>query len=345
MAVHALDPIQDPRWTELLGRHEGASAFHTPGWLEALRRTYGYEPVVLTTSPPRADLANGLAFCHVRSWLTGRRMVSLPFSDHCQPLVDTPEELAELAAAWRRDVDRSSCKYLELRPLSLRAASELGLGEMASYAFHTVDLRSDLETTFRRFHKDSIQRKIRRAEREALDYEVGRTPTLVEKFYGLLLLTRLRFKLPPQPLSWFQNLASLLGDHLQIHVASKDGQPISAILTLRHKRTLVYKYGCSDSRFNNLGGTALLFWRAIQAAKEHGAEELDLGRSDWDNPGLITFKSRWGAGPSSLTYYRYPHAVSSGRGTRWKARLTPLFSRVPAGLQPAIGRLLYRHLG
>jgi CelD/BcsL family acetyltransferase involved in cellulose biosynthesis len=345
MAVHVLDPVQDPRWTELLGRHPAASAFHAPGWLEALRRTYGYEPVALTTSPPGGALENGLAYCRVRSWLTGRRMVSLPFSDHCQPLVDTPDQLAELAAAWRRDADRSRCRYVELRPLSLGAASELGLGETASYAFHMVDLRADLETTFRRFHKDSIQRRIRHAEREGLGYEVGRTAALVDKFYGLLLLTRQRFGLPPQPRSWFQNLAGLLGDGLQIHVASKDGQPVAAILTVRHGRTLVYKYGCSDTRFNNLGGTPLLFWRAIQAAKAEGAEELDLGRSDWDNPGLITFKSRWGAAQSTLTYYRYPAAVRGESRTSWMARLTPLSSRVPAALQPAMGRLLYRHLG
>ena len=51
-----LDPIRDPRWPELLNRHPGATVFHTPGWLEALRRTYGYEPGVLTTAE-REELA------------------------------------------------------------------------------------------------------------------------------------------------------------------------------------------------------------------------------------------------------------------------------------------------
>jgi CelD/BcsL family acetyltransferase involved in cellulose biosynthesis len=345
MAVHTLDPLEDPRWTDLLARDPSSSVFHTPGWLEALRRTYGYEPVVLTTSPQPADLANGLVFCHVRSWLTGRRMVSLPFSDHCQPLVGTPEHLAELATAWKQGREEQRCRYLELRPVRLQAGWDPGFGTIASYAFHALDLRPDLDTIYRGFHKSSVQRKIRRAEREGLAYEVGRTPVLVEKFYHLLLLTRRRFKVPPQPLGWFRNLAACLGDHAQVHVASRGRRPVAAILTLSHKKTLVYKYGCSDSELNHLGANALLFWKAIQAAKAGGAEELDMGRSDWNNTGLITFKSRWGATLSSLSYLGYPESARAAWGFGWRAGVAPLLSRAPMALQPTMGRLLYRHLG
>ena len=71
--------------------------FHTSGWLRALQRTYGYEPVAFTTSPPGADLDERRSlFCDIRSWLTGRRLVSLPFSDHCEPLVDDCGQLESI---------------------------------------------------------------------------------------------------------------------------------------------------------------------------------------------------------------------------------------------------------
>jgi len=63
-----------------------ASVFHSRGWLEALKRTYGYEPIVLTTTPD-GPLSNGLVLCRVKTWLS-RRLVSLPFSDHCDPLLN-----------------------------------------------------------------------------------------------------------------------------------------------------------------------------------------------------------------------------------------------------------------
>src|SRR5579862_5526560 len=80
LCCYQLDPTQDPRWTELVGRHPKASVFHTVGWLKALRCTYGYEPVAFTTSPPSGGLKNGIVFCRINSWLTGKRLVSLPFS-------------------------------------------------------------------------------------------------------------------------------------------------------------------------------------------------------------------------------------------------------------------------
>src|SRR5437899_12937930 len=89
MAVYQIDPLGDPRWADFLEEHPHACVFHTPNWLKTLSRTYGYEPFVVTTSPPRAKLSNGIVFCKLRSWLTGGRIVSLPFSDHCQPLSET----------------------------------------------------------------------------------------------------------------------------------------------------------------------------------------------------------------------------------------------------------------
>ena len=56
MTVWQIDPVQDPRWAVFIERHPGATVFHTPGWLEALRRTYGYEPAALTTKIGRAHV-------------------------------------------------------------------------------------------------------------------------------------------------------------------------------------------------------------------------------------------------------------------------------------------------
>ena len=86
--MYRIDPLLDPRWTEMVERHPRASVFHTPGWLEALRRTYGYEPAVYTTSPARGDLNDGVVLSRIRSRITGCRLVSLPFLGHCELLSD-----------------------------------------------------------------------------------------------------------------------------------------------------------------------------------------------------------------------------------------------------------------
>ena len=113
--VYRIQPLQDPRWGAFLERHPRASVFHTVAWLEALQRTYGYEPVAYTTSPPDGALQNAILFCLVDSWLTGRRLVSLPFSDHCEPLLDGHTEGSMFLSALEHDVRRNNVRYVEIR--------------------------------------------------------------------------------------------------------------------------------------------------------------------------------------------------------------------------------------
>ncbi len=344
MAVYTLSPLHDSRWADFVGRHRRASIFHTPGWLEALHRTYGYEPIVYTTSAPEIPLTNGIVFCCIRSWLTGRRMVSLPFADHCEPLADSPAERTEIFSFLQLALDREKLKYIEIRPLSTDLPGEPIVQKSNSSCFHVLDLRPSLEDLFRRFQKDSIQRKIRRAEREGLFYEEGRSEMLLKEFYRLFVLTRRRHSVPPQPIGWFRNLVMCLGDRLKIRVASKTGRPIASILTLRYGDAMVYKYGGSDPTAHNLGAMPFLFWKAIQDAKEDGVQQFDFGRSDCDNTGLITFKDRWGSQRTELTYWRLPSQSASGRG-QWKLKVAgPIFARLPVRLLAASGQILYRHI-
>jgi len=94
--VYAINPLEDIRWPEFIARHPNASVFHSRGWLYALQTTYGYAPVAFTTSSPSQELNNAVLFSEVRSWLTGSRLVSLPFSDHCEPLVEHADQFRTL---------------------------------------------------------------------------------------------------------------------------------------------------------------------------------------------------------------------------------------------------------
>jgi lipid II:glycine glycyltransferase (peptidoglycan interpeptide bridge formation enzyme) len=215
-----------------------------------------------------------------------------------------------------------------------------------TYCLHSLDLETGASEIFRRFHASSTQRAIRRAERENLTWESGRSERLLAGFYRLLRMTRRRHGLPPQPIAWFRNLIACLGDAVTIHVADKDGRPVASVLTLSFRKTMVYKYGGSDASRHSLGGMPFLFWRVIQDACEHGFVELDLGRSDLNQSGLIAFKDHLGAAQSTLTYCRYPGALRD-------VRVSDLVSRVARGIVPHLpnvaldlaGRLLYRHVG
>ena len=349
MRIYQINPTEDPRWAELVERHPEASVFHTVGWLRALRRTYGYEPVVFTTSSPTGELRNGLVFCRVKSWFTGCRLVSLPFSDHCQPLCDSAEDLDFLLRYLQTMVEQQNWRYLEIRPINWNLAQSNGARSFlpaAKHFLHVLDLDPDIGGVFHSLDKDSVQRRIRRAEGAGLFEKCGRSEDLLKDFYILFALARSRHRLPPTPYAWFQNLAKCQDKALDVRVAYKDQTPISAILTLHFKDSLYYKYSGCDARFNNLGATPWLLWRAIAAAKSNGARKVDLGRTEYDNQGLLRFKNHWVREPQHLMYWRFPDSSFPDAFSGWKLRFAKrIFSCMPDRLLTTAGNLIYRHIG
>lgn len=338
-----LDPFKDDRWSALVEPNPKSSIFHTCNWLRALRETFGYGAKVFTLSAPKEELRSGLVFCDVRSWLTGSRLVGLPFSDHCEPLGDDLE-VNRLLSYLSRLPPENQLKYLEIRPL--RSLMPAGFWKAKMFHLHVLDLRRDLYDIFQSFHKSSIQRTIRRAERRGLQLSQGTSEWHLKNFYKLFVLTRKRLQVPPQPIEWFRNLISCLGSRMSISIALDQETAIAAIVTLRHNDIVTYKYGGSDERFHNLGGVSFLFWNAIRQAKLHGATGFDFGRTDVENVGLATFKSRWGAAASELAYWRCGEAQQA----EWKSRVIAnaakwSFGKLPAAALIKIGRLLYRHVG
>jgi len=349
LSCYQLDPTLDPRWARLVATHEKASVFHTVPWLMALERTYGYKPVVFTTSSADEELKNGIVFCHVDSWLTGRRLVSLPFSDHCEPLCNTDLERQLLIQHLQSVLPDQNWKYIEIRPIAedlTNTSGELKLLPSSTYFFHCLDLNPDLQTLFRELNKDSVQRRIQRAERAGLVEKTGRSEDLIKDFYKMYLLTRARQRVPPAPFAWFKNVADCLGIAAELRVAYAEAEPIAAILTMRFKNVVYYKYGCSDARFNHFGATPWLFWNAIVSARSNGADQFDMGRTDEDNTGLLAFKNHWVPRPKRLVYWRYSPAARPASRNDWTEKLArKAGSFVPNSLLETAGRFMYRHFG
>ena len=268
MSVYEIDPLCDPRWPEFLQKNPRASVFHTAGWLEALKRTYGYEPVAYTTSAPEAELASAWVFCRICSWLTGRRLVSLPFSDHCEPLVNNPEHLEELSRVLRRERDEHHWDYIEYRPLSAQPVMG-GFESSETFCFHKLDLQPDLARLFRGLHKDSTQRKIRRAEREGLTCDEGWSEPLLDQFYRLLVMTRRRKRLAQ---ATNVNVdGALFNEHVLAPDFVEQARPGEHSAGVRHEEMQKTKLGGPQIDRLTLGSPAKACWTdsALRVPQSH----------------------------------------------------------------------------
>ena len=334
----------DERWTRFVESHPKASIFHTSGWLKALRETYGYRPVAFVDAAPGREIQNGQVYCIVNSWVTGKRLVSVPFSDHTALLSGNAESEAILEFL-KTLVDRDEYRYIEIRPLGSHTLQGTPLSVSARFMLHSIPLDTNLSEIYARFHKDCVQRKIRRAEREQLGYSEPPGDSGLETFYRLLQKSHRRHHSPVQPSAWFRNLIEFLGDRAKIRIATKNGLPVSAIMTLTFHGTMTFKYGGSDAHYHATGSVPFLLWRSIQEAHASGMSEFDMGRSDREHAGLIAFKQHWGAHAIESQYWRYPAGASMSVAS-WKYRVArTVLSVSPAIALRAAGWLFYRHVG
>lgn len=109
----------------------------------------------------------------------------------------------------------------------------IGFEPAYRYFLHRLDLRPDLDQLFRSFHRNSVQRRIHRAERAGVVLGQGRSVKLLKDFYQLLVLTRRRHRVPPQSYLRFHNLVDSMKETLDVRVAYHGQFPIAAILTSR----------------------------------------------------------------------------------------------------------------
>lgn len=346
MSTILIDPIRDDSWQPFIAHHPRGSVFHSRKWLLALRNTYGHKPIAIVERSSTDNIQSAILVCAIDSWITGRRLVSVPFADHCDPLLADSAHLPSLLLTLEETCRFEGYKYAEMRPLSStfsESFSESGFVRTASYGHHSIDLHPAIDDLFAMLHTSCVQRKIRRAESVSLEYRTGRDDTTLRHFYRLLLATRRRHGVVTQPFRWFQELAQSFADDLTIHLTLSEGIAVAGIATIRHAGTLLYKYGASDENYHRLGGMPFLFWKAILYGKSLGLKELDLGRSDLSNLGLIKFKERLGGRFRSLAYYRSSVGVVSKNVNRCGEAVMRVCTQLPDALYCAAGDILYKH--
>jgi CelD/BcsL family acetyltransferase involved in cellulose biosynthesis len=340
-----VDPVRDPRWQRLIDRAPEASAFHHPAWLRLLQAQYRYPLTASCVAAPDGRLLAGLPIAAIGSRITGRRLVALPFSDICEPLVD-PAAPPEASAALARALDaacRSHGVGLEVRGGG-RVLADAAPG--ARFHHHRLALAGDVGAVVRRFRKPQVMRGVRRARHEGLTAVRRTDAAALAAFYRLHAATRSRLGVPTQPRAFIMRFADLFADGLGfVLLVGRDESPYAAAVFLTFGDTVTYKYGASDARHLGARPNNLLFMEAIAWGCDHGMAWLDFGRTDWGHESLRAFKLAWGADERELRYRHVGAPPRQGHDEALQRRLAAVLRRSPPLASRVVGELLYRHAG
>lgn len=347
--VRMIDPRLEPRWDAFAEAHPAASVFHTAAWCRVLADTYNFRPMYVAAFDDEGEIRAAVPLMLVDSWLTSRRLVGLPFSDLCTPLVsDESYGLAALQVA-QAQVDAVGASVLEMRGRGGVDAPALGFHNGTNFLRHVIPLHASENTMKARLH-DSARRAIKKAEREGITVREATDIESMREFYRLMVLTRRKHGLLPQPWRFFRNLHKHLFETGagRLLLAEYNGRVIAGDLLLRFRDELVYKFNASDPAFLHLRPNNLLLWQAMVTGGAAGCKSLDLGRCDLENDGLRRFKLLWGSEEETLSYYYYPSnkgpsGLLSARYTRSALALFVKFA--PTMALQGMGTALYGNFG
>jgi hypothetical protein len=337
-SVQIVDPLAIPDWDALVMSLPGHSFFHSSAWARVLEQAYGYKPIYFA-KVENGKLSGLLPMMEVDSWLTGKRCVSLPFSDQCELLGDW-QPLWELALAEGRE---RGWKRVEVRDDLNRQTAECS----ESFFGHSIELSRDEEKIFSSF-EPSVRRAIRKAEKCGVKLEISHSLDAVQEFYQLHCQTRKKHGVPPQPFSFFANFHRHVIAHNYgfLAIAKINSRAIAASVFVHFGTAAIYKYGASDENYQNFRGPNLVMWHAIQWLARAGFDRLDFGRTDHANEGLRRFKLGWGAEERPINYFKYDLRTKQfihGKGERSQLR-EKVFKRIPIPMARIIGSVLYRHV-
>jgi CelD/BcsL family acetyltransferase involved in cellulose biosynthesis len=342
--VIEVDPVVDARWQALQAAPH-AGLFHSAPWIGAVADAYGFQPRAYVALDASGAPRGGVAFCEVSEGL-GDRLVSLPFSDVCDPLLLEPDAWPPLRA--RLAAHGVPLTLRSLDPTFLSADPTFMVSKRARW--HDVALAHDPADLRRRFG-DATRRALAKAERGGLVVRPLEGDEGLAAFVRQhVRLRKRKYRMLAQPPAFFAAIAARFRPLGRWHPLGvyRDGQLLAATIYLHWQDTLYYKFNASDLDHLEWRPNNMLVWGGLQLAHALGCRTLDLGPSDDDQPGLIRFKRDFGAHERELRFLKWAPADAapdrSATLRRALGDLTQLLTapEVPDEVTGAAGALLYR---
>jgi FemAB-related protein (PEP-CTERM system-associated) len=340
--VRLATPADDASRDALVLDAPQATFFHLSGWRRFVERTYRH-PACELAAWRGGELVGILPLMRCRGLLGGRKLVSMPYAVYGGPIgVDREVELALVGEA-KLMAERQRAAYLELRCLE---DPDLDLAASELYFTFLKDLPERPEDVLTSMPKKARAEARKARKRHGLDLAEG--VWYVDDLVRLFLQNKHALGSPALPPEHFTNLLEELGQHIHVHLVSKDRKPVAAVMSFAFRDTLIAYYAGTAPGADRAFSASNFMYMALQEwAVEKGFRVFDFCRSRGDS-GAFQFKLHQGFEPRPL-HYRY-HLVGA-KGTPWfnpsdprTAFLRRTWSALPLWLARRLSRSLARRI-
>lgn len=351
LRVRAIDPCQEKAWDQFVDGHPFGWVTHLSEWKEVMARSFQHvEPHYLALFE-RDRIIAGLPLFLVKSWLTGNKLISVPFGTLCDVLVLDPMQFKMLLEASLVLLKKQHASFLELRTLlSAEFIHDQRLGVQRYYQHHFIRLNGDPETLKKSFHRTCVRQKIQRARICGIKVRVAKHERDLQTFFKLYVLTRRRLGLPTQPYIFFKAIWDVCSPSgkVELLIAEHEDRPLAGLINFKYKSRVSAEFAASDPASLHMSPNHILFWETIRMACRDGFKVFDFGRTNPTNLDLMNFKRRWGSEVIELAHFYYPNKVCEKKLRKentLKFKLAKMMCvKSPDYAFEALGEFLYRHI-
>ena len=316
MKIRPYEDSDQAAWDDYVMSHPSGTFFHLSGWKEMVEKSFGHKSYYLLamlslasssseTEALKTKILGVFPAFSTKSLFFGRSMVSLPFATYGGILAENEEaeqalyeEAVALTKAKRLD-------YLEIRNES-KPLADLPVKDL--YYVFKKEISSDNDENLK-----AIPRKSRRMVRKGIGNELHAAfggIELLNQFYELFAFSYRGFGTPVFSKGYLKNLLKRFRKDSSILIISKDGKPLSGVLSFYFKDQVIPYYSGAYPESHKYAANDYLYWVLMCSAAESGYRVFDFGRSKKDT-GPYHFKQHWGFEPRPLPYQYFLHKTEA----------------------------------
>lgn len=340
------EPDHAARIDAFVEGHADATPFHRAAWLNGVAKGTRNRALVLGLEQGGA-LTAVLPFLEVRSALFGRVLVSSGFGVGGGVLGTNPGDADILFSAAEAEAARRSTSTIELRggPLPHGRAGWTVCHD--SHCGYTAGLAADDEAQLA-----WVPRKQRAEVRKGLAADlvvtVGNAAADRKAHYAVYAESVRNLGTPVFPKQLFGEVLDAFGEDADILTIWHRGQPVSSVLSLYHRGTVMPYWGGGTHAARKLRANDRMYFELMLHARRRGCSRFDFGRSKV-NSGAGEFKKNWGFAAEPLGYASWTAPGVEARdadptSSKHAARIA-LWKKMPLPIANLVGPWIARGLG
>lgn len=342
----------EEKWDDFVLNHPYGWITHLSSWKNIIescfKNTKGHYYALIDEN----CIIAGLSIYNVKSWLLGKRLISVPFATFNDPLVSSSTQMDLLLNGITSLADELKIKSMEFRALNSIShidKSKFDLNKRNSFKQHFLLLDKSLEELKLSFNKRNVRKRIRQSLESNLTIKIADSKADVDAFYKLYLTTKKRLGLPPFPYNFVYRLWEVYSpkNQLDLILAVFNNKIVGGLLFFKFKNRVSAEIIAYEESYKDFYLSQFLYWHAIEIAKNENYEIFDFGKTAVFNEGLMTYKSHWGTELHDVPVYVYPESIKQNNEPRENMLIYKIVKsigkKLPYSIFRIYGNLFYHH--